>query len=171
MFLHLPLSLSWPYEVCVCMYFSVLVLEVLPYSKAEKIPPWFLPLAFFSSIFKIWGFNPSGFCSVFCVTSTQLYFSPRCPSVPPLPPATYIPSFRLWFLEPPASRFDFPHPEESISGLSLLFCWFICFVCEHHSYFYYCTSGISLNPSEAICFSLPFWDWAHKGHFLLPDEF
>ena len=125
--------------------------------QGRKDSPMISSLSFlYSSIFKIWGFNPSGFCSVFCVTSTQLYFSPRCPSVPPLPPATYIPSFRLWFLEPPASRFDFPHPEESISGLSLLFCWFICFVCEHHSYFYYCTSGISLNPSEAICFSLPF---------------
>ena len=125
--------------------------------QGQKDSPMLSSLSFlYSYTFGIQGYNASGFCSVFCMASTQLYFFPYCRLVLPPAPNTHVPSLLLWFREPPLSRFDFPYPEDSVSGHSLLFCWFICFVCEHHSCFYYYTSGSSVNPWEPRCFALPF---------------
>lgn len=69
------------------MYFSVLVLDVLPYSKA-KDSPMISSLSFlYSFTFKIEDFNPSGFRPVFSVWQAHNFiFSPYCQSVPPRTP-------------------------------------------------------------------------------------
>ena len=83
------LSLLALWSVCMHVFFCPGFRS--PYLlQGQKDSPMVSSLSFlYSSVFKIRGFTPSGFCSVFCVTSTQLYLSPRCASAPPLPPSTH----------------------------------------------------------------------------------